>query len=290
MVAEESIVGHHKRHRGRIHRWGATAEGQLCAVEATVHLDAGAVQLHLQQGAGQRPSRVAGPYEVPNAHIDSYAVYTNATPGGAFRGFGGPQATFAAETQMNKLAEKLGLDPVEIRRRNVLRNGSIGITQTPMPDGVTLPDVVDRCAAEAGLDRALPAKPAFSPFVSLPAEPAAVRRGRGFACAFKNVGFSFGFPERCEAEIVLYGDPEGDEIDWVEVRHAGADVGQGAHTAFVQMAAEAVGVPVDRVHGTFSDTATDRRLGFGVGLTTHLDGRQRNPGRGGRSRQGVARR
>jgi CO/xanthine dehydrogenase Mo-binding subunit len=76
------------------------------------------------------------------------------------------------------------------------------------------------------------------------------------ACAFKNVGYSFGFPERCEAEIVLHG-AAGDEIPTsVELYHGGADVGQGAHTAVLQMAAEATGVPLERVKGHFSDTAT----------------------------------
>lgn len=252
---EESIVGHHKRHRGRIHtRWGATADGRICAVEATVHLDAGAYNYTSNKVLGNCHLSVAGPYDVPNARIDSHAVYTNAVPGGAFRGFGGPQGIFVAESQMNKLAAELGLDPVEIRRRNVLRDGSIGITQTPLPEGVTIAEVVDHCASTAGWDEPMPDAPPLHAFASLPSSPASLRRGRGFACALKNVGFSFGFPERCEARIVLHGD--GDEPEWAELYHGGAEVGQGAHTVFVQMAAEATGLPVDAVRATFSDTAT----------------------------------
>ena len=86
--------------------------------------------------------------------------------------------------------------------------------------------------------------------------PSALRRGRGFACSFKNIGFSFGFPERCEAEIVLHGDADSETPDRAELYHAGAEVGQGAHTALVQMAAEATGVPADRIERRFSDTAT----------------------------------
>ena len=82
--------------------------------------------------------------------------------------------------------------------------------------------------------------------------PGRGRAGGGIACAFKNVGFSFGGAESCEATVTLYG---GAEIERVELRHAGADVGQGAHTAFRQMAAEAVGVPVERVEMVLSDTA-----------------------------------
>ncbi len=250
---EESIVGHHKRHRGRIEaRWGAAADGRITAVSSTAWLDAGAYNYTSNKVLGNCHLGQAGPYEVPNAEIDSHAVYTNSTPGGAFRGFGAPQAAFAAETQVNKLAEALGMDPVEIRRINSLRDGSVGITQTPLPARVTLPTVINRCAAEAarGSNGAAP----FSPFLSLPGSPQALRKGRGFACAFKNVGFSFGFPERCEATIVLHGD--GDEPDRAELHHAGAEVGQGAHTAFVQMAAEATGVAPERIEAHWSDTAT----------------------------------
>jgi CO/xanthine dehydrogenase Mo-binding subunit len=164
-----------------------------------------------------------------------------------------------AETQMNKLAAALGLDPVEIRRRNCLREGSTGITQTPMPAGVTLPEVIEACAAAARFDRPPAARPPFSPFATLGPAPAAIRQGRGFACAFKNVGFSFGFPERCEAEVVLHGD--GERVERVDLHHAGADVGQGAHTALLQMAAEATGVALEAVTGHFSDTATSGDAG-----------------------------
>ena len=253
---EESIVGHCKRHRGRITtRWGARRDGRITAVKSTAWLDAGAYNFTSNKVLGNCHMHQSGPYVVPNAEIDSYAVYTNATPAGAFRGFGGPQGAFAAECQMNKLAEALGMDPVELRRINTLQEGSIGVTQTPMPEGVTMPEVIDRCA-EAAESTADEVVPDFSPFPSLPADPSAMRRGRGFACSFKNVGFSFGFPERCEAEIVLYGGEDSDEPDRAELFHAGADVGQGAHTALVQMAAEATGLPADRIERRFSDTAT----------------------------------
>ncbi len=263
---EESIVGHHKRHRGRIQaRWGADAEGRIVAVQSEAWLDAGAYNYTSNKVLGNLHIGQGGPYEVPNARIDSHAVYTNTVPGGAFRGFGGPQAAFAAECQMNRLAEALGMDPVEIRRRNTLRDGSTFITQTPMPDGVTLPQVIERCAAESGFatgpdaptgGTGRPSPRPFSPFASLPPSTDALRRGRGFACAFKNVGFSFGFPERCEAEIVLHGDDGAEKPERGELFHAGADVGQGAHTAFLQMAAEATGVPLDRMEGRFSDTSS----------------------------------
>ena len=259
---EESIVGHGKRHRGRIAaRWGARRDGRITAVRSTAWLDAGAYNFTSNKVLGNCHLHQSGPYEVPNAEIDSIAVYTNATPAGAFRGFGAPQAAFAAESQINKLAEALGMDPVEIRRINTLREGSIGITQTPMPDGVTMPEVIDRCAEAAAQPPADGDGTDFSPFPSLPPEPSALRRGRGFACSFKNVGFSFGFPERCEAEIVLHGNADSDQPERAELYHAGAEVGQGAHTVLVQMAAEATGVPAGRIERRFSDTATSGDAG-----------------------------
>lgn len=251
---EESIVGHHKRHRGRIHtRWGADDEGNLLVVEADAHLDAGAYNYTSNKVLGNLHLTVAGPYEIPNARIDSTAVYTTSVPGGAFRGFGSPQGAFVAETQMNRLADALGVDPVELRMRNTLRDGSIGITMVEMPSGVSMPEVIEACAGAAEWGSPPVMAPVRS-FATLPSVEGAIRRGRGFACAYKNVGFSFGFPERCEATIELHGDD--DEVERAVLHHAGADVGQGGHTAFLQMAAEATGVPLDRFDLDYSDTAT----------------------------------
>lgn len=256
---EESIIGHHKRHRGRIRtRWGARSDGTIVAVEAESHLDAGAYNYTSNKVLGNLHLCVPGPYEVPNLHVDSHAVYTTSVPGGAFRGFGAPQGAFVAECQINKLAEALGMDPVEIRRRNTIRDGSVGHTGAVFPAGVTLPAVIERCAAEAAWDTppAEPAGPDPEPFASLPAEPGEIRRGRGFAVAYKNVGYSFGFPERCESRIVLHGDPGDTEPTSADLYHAGADVGQGGHTVFRQMAAEATGLPVESIRTYYSDTST----------------------------------
>lgn len=247
---EESIVGHHKRHRGRIHtRWAASADGVILGVEADGYLDAGAYNYTSNKVLGNLHLSVSGPYNVPAARIDSTAVYTNSIPGGAFRGFGGPQGSFVSECQMNKLAQACGVDPVEIRLRNVLRDGSIGITGAEMPLGVSIAAVVQACADKAGWTDPLGEPIAGQTFASLPPQESAARRGRGVACAYKNVGFSFGFPERSEAKIVLHDDH-------AEIFLAGADVGQGAHTAFVQMAAEATGLKFEDFTPTFSDTAS----------------------------------
>ncbi len=247
---EESILYHHKRHPVRIHtRWGATHEGKLVAAEATVIGDAGAYNYTSNKVLGNAHFMVTGPYFFPNAHIDTYGVYTNNIPCGAFRGFGGPQAAFAAEGQMNRLAEALGMDPVELRMRNLLRDGVPTTVGTPLPPGVTIPQVVESCADQSQWWQ----KNEDSwqrQSIAQPVDPTK-RRGIGFACGFKNVGYSFGFPEQSWATIELHGKVE---IDEVVVRAAGAEVGQGAHTVFVQMAAEAVGVPVEKVRLVSQDT------------------------------------
>ena len=248
---EESIVGHHKRHRGKITaRLGATRQGKIVAVEADCYLDAGGYNYTSNKVLGNLHLCVGGPYEIPNARIDSFAVYTNAVPSGAFRGFGAPQGAFVAETQMNKLAVELGMDPVQLRLRNSLRDGSIGITQVELPLGVSLPEVIE-AAATASIGSFEPRE--LRPMSTISSQPSAIRRGRGFACAYKNVGFSFGFPERCEAYVELHGE---DEIEKAILFHGAAEVGQGAHTALKQMTAMAVGIEVEQVETVYSDTAT----------------------------------
>jgi CO/xanthine dehydrogenase Mo-binding subunit len=251
---EESIVGHHKRHRAEITtRWGATNDGKIVAVEADAVVDAGAYNYTTNKVMANLHLTLTGPYDVPNVHIDSRAVYTTSVPGGAFRGFGSPQAAFAAETQLNKIALALDMDPIEIRLKNVLRDGDDSVTQRPMPEGVSIGQVVETVAQASSWDDPAPISTTVTSIRTLGSDRSSTLTGRGTACALKNVGFSMGFPERCEATVTLFGE---DEIDTAHIAHAGADVGQGAHTAFLQMTAEAVGIEYDKVTGTFSDTAT----------------------------------
>lgn len=271
---EESIIGHHKRHPYILKaKWGATKEGKVIAAEVEVIADGGAYAYTSTKVLGNATLMCTGPYEIPNVKVDAYAVYTNNIPGGAFRGFGGPQGAFAAETQLNRLAEALGMDPVEIRLRNVLREGSLLSVGTPLPKGVSMPQVVEECAQAAGWEQAdgewrrekiqrreTSPREGLSDQLSLSPDPANphLKRGLGFACAFKNVGFSFGAPEHSWATVELHG---GAEIERVVVHQAGAEVGQGAHTVMAQMAADAVGVPLEKVQLIVSDTATTDNSG-----------------------------
>jgi len=247
---EESIIGHHKRHAYYIRaKWGAKKDGKLVAAECELISDCGPYAYTSTKVLGNATLMVTGPYEIPNVSVDAYTVLTNNVPGGAFRGFGGPQGAFAAEMQMEKLAEKLGLDSVTIRQRNLLTDESIWSVGTRGPRGITIDKVVERCALEAGWQK----ENSTWKRPSIPHPSSVIRKGVGFACAFKNIGFSFGFPERCHATIELHGNTE---IERAMLYHAGAEVGQGAHTVFVQMAAEALGIPVSRVFLVASDTAT----------------------------------
>lgn len=246
---EESILGHHKRHPFVIRaRWGATKEGRLVAARCEVIQDGGAYAYTSTKVLGNATLMCTGPYEIEHVSVDSYSVYTNHLPNGAFRGFGGPQGAYAAEGQINKLAERLGLDPVEIRRRNLLREGAQLSVGSPLPPGVTIDKVVDACASQAGWKRTASGWKRPAP---APAAARHLRRGIGFACAYKNVGFSFGAPEKCIATIELRG---GAEIESATLYHGAAEVGQGTHTVLAQMAAQALNVAVERVELVTADT------------------------------------
>jgi CO/xanthine dehydrogenase Mo-binding subunit len=253
---EESIIGHHKRHPYHIHtRWGATKDGILTAAEVDIVTDGGAYIYTSTKVMGNATLLSTGPYRIPNVKVDSRAIYTNNIPNGAFRGFGGPQAAFAAESQMDKLAEALKIDPVELRMRNLVDEGDLLSVGTPLPKGVTIMEVVAECAKRGGWmkDDLGWHRPARS---NIKTENKAT--GVGFACGYKNVGFSFGAPENCWATIELFGSTE---IEKAVLKHAGADVGQGSHTVFLQMAAEALGIPFDKIQLVASDTAETNNSG-----------------------------
>jgi CO/xanthine dehydrogenase Mo-binding subunit len=254
---EESMLNHHKRHPIKMWaRWGATRDGRIVAVEARAVGDAGAYNYTSTKVLGNTNLTITGPYDIPNIQVDTYAVYTNNIPCGAFRGFGAPQAAFCAEGQMSRLAVALGMDPLELRLKNSVREGSILSVGTPLPPGVSMPQVIEACGRESfwqQIDEQWQRRDDLEP----PGN-GYLRRGRGIACGYKNVGYSFGYPERSWATIELRGSTE---IEQVIVRQAGAEVGQGAHTVIMQMAADAVGVPLHKVRLIAQDTAETKTAG-----------------------------
>jgi CO/xanthine dehydrogenase Mo-binding subunit len=264
----ESIIGHHKRHPMLAHaRWGATKDGRLVAQQIDFSFDAGAYAFTSTKVLGNATLACLGPYQCEHQWVNGRTVYTNNVPGGAFRGFGGPQGHFIAEMQMNKLAEALGMDPVELRLRNCWHDGSIQATRSVVPAGVTIDPVLRKLNDELGMmnaesglrtpDSAFIIHP--SSFVtSLDASTDRRLRGAGMACCFKNVGFSLGFRDVCHATVELYGDGQ---IERAVVRHAAAEVGQGTHTVIAQVAAETLGVPVAAIELIVQDTAETRNSG-----------------------------
>ncbi len=256
---EESILAHCKRHPFRVYaRWGATREGKITAAEVKMYADGGAYKFTTSIVTSNAVLNALGPYEIENVSVDAYDIYTNNVPRGAFRGFGGPQGAYVAEMQVNKLAEALGMDPVEMRMRNLAREGSLQTTGAPYPPGVTVREVTEACAERAGWLRGAEGWQHVSgQRGNVPGEPGKVR-GVGIATAHKNVGFSFGYPEACTVGLELYG---GSQVERAVIRHSASEVGMGAHTVITQMAAEALGVRMEQVELISSDTAETRDSG-----------------------------
>ena len=236
----ESIRVHPKRHATTIRlRVGATREGQLTAVEGTIWGDAGAYASLSEAVLTRTATHAAGPYVVPNVSVDCYAVYTNNPPAGAMRGFGVPQSAFAMESILDMLAARLGLHPLELRRRNALHVGAVTATGQLLRDSVGLPETIDR------VDETVRA---LGDTVLVPSGPGK-RRAWGYACTMKNVGLGGGAPDTAGAAVLALAD------GGVEVRIGAAEIGQGVVGIAAQIAAEVLGVPLERVRVVVGDTA-----------------------------------
>jgi xanthine dehydrogenase D subunit len=239
---EESFFGHVHRHPARLrYEHGATKDGKLVYVRTRMVLDGGAYASTTAAVTGNAATLGVGPYVVPNVRIDCYGVYTNNPPCGAMRGFGAVQACFGYESQMDKLAAALGMDPVQLRIRNAIAEGAV------MPTG----QLVDSPAPAARLlelvrDRPLPAERATETDlrelpggVSNTTHGEGVRRGIGYAIGIKNVGFSEGFDDYSTARVRLLA-VDGEPL--VAVHTAAAEVGQGLVTLQAQIARTELGV------------------------------------------------
>jgi CO/xanthine dehydrogenase Mo-binding subunit len=257
---EESMVGHHKRHPFHIEtRWGAMRDGTVVAVETRTVADGGAYASTSVEVLKCATIFAQGPYRVPNVRTDGYVVYTNNVPSGAFRGFGTPQAHWAAESMIARVAHALELDPADVRRRNLYREGDTEATGNVLPAGVSALPVLERCLEEA---RAHGVGLATMPGAARGAtDPRATkRRGFGIASGIKNVGYSFGFPEQATATVELVAPPQG-RIERAIVRAGAADVGQGVHLILRQIAAEALALPLDAVGIVSDDSAEAPNVG-----------------------------
>jgi xanthine dehydrogenase D subunit len=245
---EESFHGHMRRHPARIWlRHGATTDGHLVAVVARLMFDGGAYTSSSPAVIGNAVTFAPGPYEVPNVRVEGTLVYTNNPPCGAMRGFGAPQVCFAYEAQMDKLARRLDLDPLEIRRRNALRPGSMLPTGHALRGSAPVRELIDALAAMP-----LPeAEPTVGrPQLQYPGGTGGVtrgeslRRGVGYAIGYKNVGFSEGFDDSATARVTLRIGTQG---PIVEVYTAAVEMGQGLYTLLTQVVRTELGIDDVRV-------------------------------------------
>ncbi|MGQ0751256.1 MAG: xanthine dehydrogenase family protein molybdopterin-binding subunit, partial [Betaproteobacteria bacterium] len=208
-----------------------TKDGRLTARECEVWWNGGAyadIGPRITQKSG---FTAPGPYDIDNVRIDSYALYTNLPPAGALRGFGIPQLVWAYESHADMIARELAIDPVEFRRRNILREGRPQATGTVMRDAA-IEAVLERLAARMNWER---------PFDR---GSGTVRRGRGLAIGFK----ASVSPTTSVAIVNVYADGT------CSVYCSTVDMGQGSDTAMAQIAAEVLGIPVESVTVVHPDT------------------------------------
>jgi xanthine dehydrogenase D subunit len=263
---EESFYGHVHRHPARMHyEHGATRDGKLVYVKARLVLDGGAYASSSTAVCSNAACFACGPYDVPNALIDSYVTYTNNPPCGAMRGFGAVQACFGYESQMDKLAEALGMDPVELRIQNAFTSGSELPTGQKVTGPVPVAELLERVRSMP-----LPEEAATEPRdlrelpggVSNVTHGEGVVRGVGYAVGFKNIGYSEGFDDYSTARVKLSATPDG---PLAEVHTAAAEVGQGLVTIQAQIARTELGVeqvivlPADTSVGSSGSTSASRQ-------------------------------
>jgi CO/xanthine dehydrogenase Mo-binding subunit len=224
-------VGKHGAHV-RV-KTGVKLDGTITAREMELVYNAGAYAITSPAGAGQGLTRAPGPYRIPNISVTSTCRYTNTVPSCPFRGAMTSQVCFAYEAQLDEIAMDLGIDGVEIRRRNLLRDGDTYATGEVMHD-LHYDELLDAAAEAIGWDRPLP-----------PAPPG-MARGRGLALMIKSTLT----PSRSEARVELHADGS------VRLFHSSIEMGQGADGTMMQLLADALGVPPDAIDLPFPDTDT----------------------------------
>ncbi|MEM4717189.1 MAG: xanthine dehydrogenase family protein molybdopterin-binding subunit [Desulfurococcaceae archaeon] len=258
---EESLRIHPKREAAIIkYRSGASSNGKLQAIDVVIIHDTGAYANRAPFILWRATMHASGPYEVPNARVDGYAVYTNKVYQGSFRGFGNVSIQFAVERQMDLLAEKLGLDPVDFRLRNVLREGSYTITNQLLDHSVGVGEALRKVAEKADwwnkrrmYSMVNEVNPRF-------------KKGIGVAVAWHGISTSRAVPDWSNAYVKI-------ELDGSVTIYTGiVEMGQGSPvSSHVQLASELLGIPVDYIKVVFATTdapdtgATHASRGTGIG-------------------------
>ncbi len=280
---EESFLGHVHRHPAKLwYRHHAKRDGTLVNVEAKLVFDGGAYASTSSAVLANASCFAGGPYLIPNAFIDGWAVRTNNPPCGAMRGFGAVQTCFAHEAQMDKLAAALGMDAVELRLRNVLKTGDAILTGQVLTGAVPVEEVIRACVESPLPPKATGAMLERPGGAGRTADAHHVRRGVGFAVGFKNLMFSEGFDDYSTARVRLQ--------DGVATVHcACAEVGQGFVTLVQQIAREVLNVddvivaPADTSVGSAGSTSASRQTWMSGGAVEGAcrmvsEQMERNPG------------
>lgn len=245
---EESFLSQTKRHAIEIWtRWGATKDGKLCAMEGKVYGDKGPYA-----GLGAFVIKkcgihLSGPYHIPNINVDSYSLYTNNLFGSAMRGFGVAQAAIAHEAQMDELAKRLAIDPLEFRLMNALDYG------LSTPTGQTFYEGVGIKATLQKLEEVRSKDPSLRKDRSR--ETGTRKRGIGIGSMFYGLGYGFSRQDIGAATIEICEDGS------VIVRSGEVDYGQGSDTIFCQMVAEELGIRYDVIQIVTADTFTTPNAG-----------------------------
>ena len=263
---EESFFGHVHRHPAKMtYEHGATKDGDLVYVKARLVFDGGAYASSSNAVCLNAATFACGPYDVPNAKIESHMLYTNNPPCGAMRGFGAVQVCFAHEAQMDKLAAELGIEPVDLRVKNAIEPGMKFPFGQEVPEPAPVAEILDRVRAmplpeeKELLGRDLRELPGG---VSNVTHGEGVKRGVGYAVGFKNIGFSAGFDDYSTARVRLSTE-DGEPL--VEVHTAAAEVGQGGVMVQAQIARTELGVekvavlPADTRVGSAGSTSASRQ-------------------------------
>lgn len=235
-----------KRHPSRVRcRTGVDSDGRLLAQDIEMLLDGGAYVTLSPVVLSRGIIHAGGPYFCENVRIVGRAVLTNSVPYGAFRGFGAPQSQFAGERHMDRIARVLGIEPGEIRRRNLIRDGQTTSTGQRIDDGTDRVGVLDLALEKSGYASKRSAHASFN------ATHANLRRGIGLASIYHGGGFTGGGEVELASRLRVAGLPDGR----VEVRSANTEIGQGTTTIFTSIAAARLGLDESRVVIATPDTA-----------------------------------
>ena len=242
---EEDMACTTKRHPCRVRiKTALDAEGKLLAIDTDIVYDGGAY-VTVSPVVVQRGTLASGGvYDIPNARIHGRAMATNVPPPGAFRGFGGPQSEFAIERHLDVCAQKLGLDPREIRRRNFLKIGASLVFGQVVKERLDLAGIMDQVLEAIGYDEKRAA------FAIQNATDDPIKRGVGFAVGMHGCGFTGGGEAYLASVVGVAGLPDGR----ISILASNTEMGQGQQTVFSQIAAEALELPLDLIDVAPVDT------------------------------------